>query len=108
MSGHRPFKELEDKMSPERRRKNRLLVIQASVRQILWRDWNPIAPGVPEDEYDAYVGPVLGLLEKGSEIQEIADYLCWVESERMGLSQTDKSRLVSVAKKLKEIDVDLG
>lgn len=47
----------------------------AAVRAILWRDWDPIGCGVPEDEYDACVWPTLGLLQRSAPAHEIAAYL---------------------------------
>ena len=55
----------------------------------LWNEFDPIGvmddPSAPRDEYDAYVGPTLRLLEAGAGVEEIADYLESVVGERMGL-----------------------
>jgi hypothetical protein len=51
--------------------------------------WDPIGvSGVPEaaDEYDSYIGDVCGLLDRNAENDEIAAYLVWVETRRMGLT----------------------
>ena len=54
-----------------------------------WNEYDPIGvmsdPDCPLDEYEAYVGPTMRLLEQGATIDEIADYLSAV-SEHMGLS----------------------
>jgi hypothetical protein len=50
--------------------------------------WDPIGVrGIPEalDEYDSYAPPVLELLERGSQNEEVAAYLGRVECERMEL-----------------------
>lgn len=58
----------------------------------LWCEWDPI--GVvslgdwPRDEYDAYLGPTLRMLESSESIEKIIAYLAYVELEHMGLSET--------------------
>ncbi len=65
-----------------------------SVRAILWRDWDPIGCGVPEDEYDDYVPPVVAMLTQGKTRADVADYLrvtaaetiaCPVSEEKLAL-----------------------
>ena len=51
--------------------------------------WDPI--GVSDepnaaDEYDMYIGDVFELLRRSAKDDEIAEYLRWVETERMGLT----------------------
>lgn len=66
----------------------------AAIRKILHQDWDPIGCGVPEDEYDSYLWPVLRLLQDGAAREEIADYLrtaareamtCTVPEQRLSL-----------------------
>jgi hypothetical protein len=71
----------------------------------LWNDWDPIGVTAlsdwPRDEYDAYLGPSLRLLESGASLQALRDYLADVELNRMGLSespQAQKARLQFAAK----------
>jgi hypothetical protein len=54
------------------------------------KDW-------PRDEYDAYLGPTLRLLEGGASLEEIASYLSEVELCRMGLSDTPEVQKARVA-----------
>jgi hypothetical protein len=62
----------------------------------LWCAWDPI--GVmsmldwPRDEYDAYLGPTLRMLESGASLQEISAYLEWAELDHMGLSDNEQAR----------------
>ena len=66
--------------------------ITAKVRQVLLGDWDPIGvQGLPEeyrqaatDEYDAYMGPVVGMLMTDRSQKEIADYLYDTEIREMG------------------------
>lgn len=55
-------------------------------------DWDPIGINdLPEaaDEYDMYLGDIFTMLDRSASQQEIADYLRWVETERMGLTDCD-------------------
>jgi hypothetical protein len=67
----------------------------------LWCKWDPI--GVmglkdwPRDEYDAYLGPTLRLLEAGASLEKIASYLAEVELGRMGLSDTHEAQKARLA-----------
>jgi len=58
-------------------------------------EWDPIGVrGVREaaDEYDTYVGQVGRRLREGATVDEIADYLTWVEQDHMGLGPSDAVR----------------
>jgi hypothetical protein len=46
-----------------------------AINTILWRDWDPIGCGVPEDEYESYVWPVYKLLMEGAPRGEVAEHL---------------------------------
>lgn len=63
--------------------------VRVVVREVLRHDWDPI--GVygfegAENEYDSYVAPVVQLLEKCASVDEIFDFLSWVEVKHMGLT----------------------
>ena len=45
------------------------------VRRILKADWDPTGVWTPDDEYDAYVGPVVSMLFRHASASEVADYL---------------------------------
>ena len=81
-----------------------------SIRQVLLTDWDPIGvldePTV-QDEYDSYIGGVYRLLFNAVSAQSIAAHLAKIESEQMGLSTQQIDSLLSVARKLKEINVVL-
>jgi hypothetical protein len=74
----------------------------------LWCEWDPIGvmsmPDWPRDEYDAYLGPTLRLLEEGGLVQQLEDYLAKIELGHMGLSESDNRRASrkSFAQKLKK------
>jgi hypothetical protein len=62
--------------------------LEKRVDEVLFYVWDPI--GVKDEpyaraEYRSYVTSVLGLLENGKTANEIADYLCQIESEAMTL-----------------------
>lgn len=69
--------------------------VQDTIREILLREWDPI--GVSEireaqDEYDAYVADVYRLLSRRASMNEVFDYLWWLETEHMGYPATDSER----------------
>jgi len=70
----------------------------------LWQEWDPIGVNdiqAASDEYDTYALQVSGMVAKGSSEREIAEYLTWVETERMGLSDSPAANRKSlmIAKK---------
>jgi hypothetical protein len=84
--------------------------IQEAIGQILLQDWDPIGVrDVPEaqDEYDGYVGGVYRLLASGASPQAVAEHLCAVERDRMGLGRAQTVHRLSVAEKLCRLNVRL-
>jgi len=80
----------------ERSRRNR-----ARVRDILMNKWDPIGvAGIPEasDEYDNYVGKVyVMLMDEQASAAAITDYLYYIATDYMGLSQHDRAISAQVA-----------
>ena len=84
--------------------------IQGEIGRILLRHWDPV--GVRDeprarDEYDHYVGGVYRLLASGASPEAVAEHLCAVEAEWMGLAQARPGNLLPVAAKLCSLDVRL-
>lgn len=80
------------------------LTIQDLVRKVLNSDWDPIGVAdMVDDEYDMYIGHIYSLLAANAADQEVADYLLWVELERMGMTGTPMKELLSVAAKLRSL-----
>lgn len=71
----------------------------AAIRKILHQDWDPIGCGVPEDEYDSYVWPVLRLLQDGVSRETLANYLRTTAAEAMSCTVPEE-RLALVLDKL--------
>ena len=69
-----------------------------AINTILWKDWDPIGCGVPEDEYESYVWPVYKLLIDGKEPDAVADYLRWVCRTQIELAPNEDRISVAVAK----------
>ena len=67
----------------------------------LWREWDPLkvyasaATDCPPDEYDNYLWPCLEQLEANVSTADLANYLCYIVAEYMGLGRTE--RVVSQA-----------
>jgi len=70
-----------------------------AVREILWRDWDPIGCGVPADEYDDYVPPVVAMLSQGKSRTDVADYLRVTASETIACPVSEE-KLARVVDKL--------
>lgn len=52
----------------------------SEVDQILWDEWDPIGVSdLPRDEYSSYVGPIVTLLLRKADYDEIAAHLEQIE-----------------------------
>jgi hypothetical protein len=73
-----------------------------AIRMILITDWDPIGCGVPDDEYDCYIGAIFALMQRQVSAEELAQHLEMIETRTMCLqSNADRNR--RVAKSLLEI-----
>ena len=70
-----------------------------SIRKILWEDWDPIGCGVPQDEYDDYVGPVLRLLVENGSAVDVANYLRVTAAETIACPVSEE-KIATVVEKL--------
>lgn len=71
------------------------------LRDIGWSLWDPIGllskgdawdDKSYADEYDAYLIQAAGRLRRNTPINEVVDYLVWVETEHMGLGTHNGQR----------------
>ncbi|MBK8544060.1 MAG: hypothetical protein IPL62_11195 [Caulobacteraceae bacterium] len=69
-----------------------------SIRKILWEDWDPIGCGVPKDEYDDYVGPVLRLLVENKPALDVANYLRATAAETIACPVSEEKIAAAVGK----------
>jgi len=74
-----------------------------AINTILWRDWDPIGCGVPEDEYESYVWPLYKLLIECGSRAEIETYLRET-AEGMGV-KSPENRLGPVVDKLLALNI---
>ncbi len=83
--------------------------IQDAIREILYRDWDPIGvcDVAPKNEYDAYIGRIYRLLADKSDWKVIADELVKIERNEMGFDGIRTGSLQSVAEKLLAVDIRL-
>jgi hypothetical protein len=84
--------------------------IQDSIRQILFREWDPI--GVNDkpnlvDEYDSCIASVYRILAGSRSEDELIDYLCKTAFDIVGQSGDAHEQFSPVAKKLLALDVKL-
>jgi hypothetical protein len=82
--------------------------IQNAIREVLWRDWAPIPPPVPADEYDAYIGRIYRLLLSRPQRQVVADVLSNIERNEIGLGRGNEETLLSVADRLLSLNIHLA
>ncbi len=75
-----------------------------AINTILWKDWDPIGCGVPEDEYESYVWPVYKLLLDGAPREAVAAYLRVTAAEVITVS-VPENRLEAVVDKLMALGV---
>jgi len=76
--------------------------IHQEIRDVLLKEWDPIGvQAIPEaqDEYDGYVPMLYSMLIARRPVNEVFEYLLWIESEQMGLT-ADRLRTQSIAEKL--------
>ena len=72
--------------------------LEKRVDEVLFYIWDPI--GIKDEpyarsEYHSYVMSVLGHVVHNKSEEEIADFLCKVESESMGLPANKKNALIA-------------
>jgi len=73
------------------------MAIVDEIRRVLMVHWDPIGVAdVPEaaDEYDRYLGGVVGLLERDASEELIAGHLRDIEVRRMGLTDKEGNPLL--------------
>jgi len=79
--------------------------LDLEVKEILLKEWDPIGiSDSPEadDEYDSYVPYVSQMLRQGKTVDQIYEYLRWVEIERIGLDG-DEVHSRNIAEKLEKL-----
>lgn len=84
-------------MTSEVRRREASKLLR-EINAILWRDWDPIGCGVPEDEYQSYAPEVVRLLTEGAPAGEIAAYLRETAAGMMSTSVPERKLADVVAK----------
>ena len=60
------------------------------LKGLLWEEWDPIGVNdtdCPRDEYDAYANRLFSMLQSGSTIEEVLNYLVWVRTEYIGIGK---------------------
>jgi hypothetical protein len=88
-------------------REKRAAEIQDAIRQVLYREWDPI--GVygagPDDEYDSYIGGVYRILATSRSEEALIEFLSRIESDLA--CWTSPETLRSVVEKLLVLNVKL-
>ena len=91
--------------------KNRGLEIQAAIRDILLREWNPSAAsrraGV-DRSYDQHIAPILRILVGSRCEDDLVECLQRMTNNETGIEARDIEHLQQVAKSLLELNVKLN
>lgn len=80
----------------------RAQILHMKIKEVLMQDWDPIGiQSIPEaqDEYDGYVPTIYAMLISRKPVNDVFQYLLWIETERMGLF-ADRQRTQAIAEKL--------
>jgi|SRR5689334_6115760 len=98
-------------------RKRRAKEIEAAIREVLLKDWNPIGleeADLPPDEYDRYIAPVYRVLvgSRSEEdlvrcLEECSDYIMGASPHKLMPGAPGWDLLLGIARKLLAIDVKL-
>ncbi|WP_433705969.1 hypothetical protein [Paraburkholderia sacchari] len=86
--------------------KRTFIGLDRDVKMVLLKEWDPIGVGdSPEadDEYDSYVQDVSRMLREEKTVDELYDYLRWLEVEHIGLDG-DEVHTRTVAHRLMNLD----
>ncbi|MBX7131861.1 MAG: hypothetical protein K1X67_04190 [Fimbriimonadaceae bacterium] len=87
--------------------RDRVRRLMGEVDQILWDEWDPIGVNdepLARSEYSAYVGPVVSLLLRNADANEIAAHLEQIEKVMMECDRGDEVRR-KVVERLKSISL---
>jgi len=82
------------------------LSMHEKIKNVLMQDWDPIGvQEIPEaqDEYDNYVPMIYSMLISRKPVNEVLEYLLWLEGEHMGLT-VDHQRTQLIAEKLVSLE----
>jgi hypothetical protein len=74
------------------------------LKTLLWKEWDPIGCGVPEDEYDSFALPIWSMIKRSATVEQVEAYLVWAETEHIGVSAS--GRAPAVARKIIELMAD--
>jgi|SRR5688572_3462556 len=88
-------------------RKPKMAVSLRAIRAVLFEDWDPCSVrDVREahDEYDSYALQLYGMLRSRASADQLAEYLCRVQTDMMGM-EGRRDALLPVAQRLLAIDV---
>jgi len=90
-------------------REKRAAEIQNAIRQILYRDWDPIGAcgHAPEDEYDSYIGGVYRILASSRSEETLVQFLAGAFDYLSESQDATPERCRFVAQKLLALDVRL-
>ena len=84
----------------------RARTLHHKIKEVLLKDWDPIgvqAISEARDEYDSYVPAIYSMLIARKSINDVFEYLLWLETEHMGL-MADRQQTRSIAEKIIDLN----
>jgi hypothetical protein len=76
----------------------RLARHQIRIVENILREWDPIgviddlvADGLPPNEYDDYAPHIVGLLQRGASVEQLAHHLRYCRTQAMGVAENDEA-----------------
>ncbi len=88
--------------------KVKIRATKLQMRRVLLEEWDPIGvrdEPAAQDEYDAYLGGLYGLLSRDASDSQIAQHLNKIETVNIGGSAWSTEKLLSAAQFLKRISL---
>jgi hypothetical protein len=82
-------------------------IIQASIREILVKHWNPMGFPVHKDEYDSCIAPVYRLLLTKPSAEQIIALFQKMAEDFLGLPIKNDEKLQRVVEELQRLNVHL-
>jgi hypothetical protein len=74
-----------------------------AVKEVLWREWDPIgisSSSAWDDEYNSYVNTIVRLLQAGADEYKMTEHLDNLRRVNMGLSSANEERDCHIARRL--------
>ena len=76
-----------------------------AINTILWKDWDPIGAGGPEDECSDFIWPLYRLLATGARRDMVGLYLRTAAQDKLGVTALDEAGMNRAIDKLMALKI---